>query len=305
MKIIKSNTYNVVNTEPFDIPLPLKFELMYGNGLLASYTIHEDGRVDYSFSSSAKEPILTSTARPLELNDIYFLFSSRVFQDKTPFTELELARFGLDEYNPYEIARKTHGIMPIDRYWIKFQGDEDMTYKKAERNFSNYYNPAADTETSAKNEESSGDSVDLDSSKNAENPNETILEDSIYCLESILEQKSNEYSSINDVGSILNENKLDLNSVLSELDDKPITESAFASSSHQKAAPVTESKPKPESSGGNLSPDAIAALLAESAVEEPPAAESKPEPESSGGNLSPDAIAALLAESAVEEPPEE
>ena len=276
MKVIKSNTYNVVNTEPFDIPLPIEFELMYGNGLLASYSIHEDGQVDYSFSSTAKEPILTSTARPLELNDIYFLFSSRVFQDKTPFTESELMRFGIEEYNPYEIVRKTHGILPIDRYWIKFSDDKNLTYKKAEKNFTSYYNPPDEKEVSVSDSHDNEDNED-----SSETPKETIIEDSIYCLESILEQKSHEYSSINDVGSILNEHKLDVNSVFSEIDDEPITESVFAAASQPQPSPIepmpSESKPAPE-----LKP---AAELK---------SENIPEPETSGGNLSPEAIAALL-----------
>ncbi|MCL2037289.1 MAG: hypothetical protein FWG83_07915, partial [Oscillospiraceae bacterium] len=66
----------------------------------------------------------------------------------------------------------------------------------------------------------------------------------------------------------------------------------------EKPASVHES----DSGGGNLSPEAIAALLAGAASE--PETEPAPEPEkpasvhesdSGGGNLSPEAIAALLA----------
>ncbi|MCL2071296.1 MAG: hypothetical protein FWH07_03570 [Oscillospiraceae bacterium] len=283
MKIIKSNTYNVVSTDPFDIPLPLEFELMSGNSLLASYSIHEDGQVDYSFNPTAKDRILTSTARRLELNDIYFLFSSRVFQDKTPFTEGELRRFGIEDYNPYEVLRKTHGIMPIDRYWFKFSDEEDLTYKKAAKNFADYFKPP-------EMPESSNESAETDNTEQNDDM------DAIYSIDSILEQKSHEYSSIHDVGSILNENKIDVESLASNIDDEPITESAFA--------PVLNNTKKtadsePESSGGNMSPEAIAALLAGSAAESEP----EPEPKSSGGNMSPEAIAALLAGSATESEP--
>ena len=261
MKIIKSLTYNVVSTDPFDIPLPLEFELMSGNSLLASYKIHENGQVDYKFNGAAKDRILTSTARPLELNDIYFLFSSRVFADKTPFTESELERFGVEEYNPYEILKKTHGVMPspLDRYWIKFAG-ESLTYKKVSDKFAEYFNPAS--EESADSDTAEGEAQKGD--------------DTIYSLDSIMNQKSNEYTSINDVSSILSEGKLDVHTLAANVDDTPITETVFAPGvkkgdvaataveeevSAAEEAPVIVEESDGDS-GGNMSPDAIATMLA-------------------------------------------
>jgi len=191
MKIIKSNMYNVVNTDPFDIPLPLEFELYCGNALLAAYKIHEEGKVDYSFNPASGDKILTSTHRPLDLRDIYFLFASRVFPDNMPYTHIELERFGVEEYNPYEIIRKTHGIMPADQYWFKFPGEE-LTYKKAAENFGDYYKPASERERKEKEKE------------------KDKLPETIFSLDSIMNQKSNEFTSINDVNSILQQNTLDI-----------------------------------------------------------------------------------------------
>ena len=226
MKIIKSFTYNVIDTEPFDFPRPLEFELYCGNALLAYYKVLENEQVDYRFNSKANEKILTSTNRPLELKDIYFLFSSRVFPDKAPFTQSELERFGLIEYNPYEILRRTHGIMPSDRYWIKFAGVE-LTYKKALEWFNEYYKPAA--------EQNLPDISELpcpaEATKSAESkPEHEDLSgfETLFSLEAILDQKSNEFSSINDVNSILSSNKTDVSKLTANIDDAPITESAFA-----------------------------------------------------------------------------
>jgi hypothetical protein len=213
MKIIKQFTYNVVNTEPFDIPLPLEFELMHANALLASYKVHENGQVDYQFSTKANEKILTSTLRPLELNDIYFLFSQRVFPDKKPFTQTELERFGVVEYNPYEIARKTRGILAADRYWIKFEGEE-LSYKQAVEQYNEFFSDA-----SKKKDESTASVKEKGACGNP---------DAIFSLEAIMEQKSHEYSSINDVGSILGQSKLDVSALAASIDNSPITESAFA-----------------------------------------------------------------------------
>jgi hypothetical protein len=214
MKVIKSRTYNVVSTDPFDIPLPLEFELMSGNAMLASYKIHESGQVDYQFNGATKEKILTSTTRPLELNDIYFLFSSRVVPDKTPFTQEELDRFGLDEYNPYDILRKTHGILPNcpDCYWIKFAGEE-LTYKVVSKKFKEFY---AETDDSSESEEVKTEEV---TEKKSE---------ALFSVDSLVNQKSHEYTSINDVGSIMNEGKLDVGALA--IDDTPVSESVFAPS---------------------------------------------------------------------------
>ncbi|MCL2035937.1 MAG: hypothetical protein FWG83_00940, partial [Oscillospiraceae bacterium] len=305
-KIIKSYTYNVISTEPFDMPLPLEFKLMNGNSLLASYQIHESGRVDYSFNAGSKKPVLTSTNRPLELNDIYFLFGSRVFPDKTPFTVGELERLGLDEYNPYEIIRKTHGIMPIDRYWFKFSGggeDGELTYKKAAAEFAEYFKVPEPPETPGT----------LGSSEISETSEtfEELEPELVHSFDSIMAQKSHEYTSLNDVNSILSEGKLDVESLAAHIDDSPIIESAFAP-----AQPSINLEPEPEkpasapesdSGGGNLSPEAIAALLAGAASEsetepapEPEKPTPAPESDSGGGNLSPEAIAALLAGAASE-----
>lgn len=39
-----------------------------------------------------------------------------------------LEDLGLDEYNPYEIVRLTHGVMWEDNMWLKFPG-EDVSWK--------------------------------------------------------------------------------------------------------------------------------------------------------------------------------
>lgn len=33
--------------------------------------------------------------------------------------------YGIPEWNPLEICKLTHGMMPIDHFWIKFNGESD------------------------------------------------------------------------------------------------------------------------------------------------------------------------------------
>jgi hypothetical protein len=158
---------------------------------LAAYKINEDGRVDYSYNPAGNEKILTSTSRPLTLHDIYFLFSSRIFPDKTPFTAAELSRFGIEEYNPYEILRKTHGINPADSYWFKFS-DDNITYKAALEEYEAYFvQPAGEAqETEA-----------------ADGETEAV--------------------PVSDISSILNQNELDVNSLSDELKSNPDSYKGF------------------------------------------------------------------------------
>ncbi|MCL1832648.1 MAG: hypothetical protein FWG45_07065 [Oscillospiraceae bacterium] len=222
MKIIKSFTYNVVDTEPFELSLPIEFELMHGNARLAAYKVHENEQVDYSFSASADKKILTSTSRPLTLNDIYFLFSSRVFSDKSPFAQAELERFGVSDYNPYEIIRRTHGIMPGDRYWLKFAG-EDFTFKQALARFNEYYKPEEERCVPEESELPCG-------GESVSDKGEEVVDDSatIHSFDSIMAQRSHEFSSMNDVGSILGAEKLDVHSLINNIDKSEVTDSVFA-----------------------------------------------------------------------------
>jgi hypothetical protein len=161
-----------------------------------------------------------------------------------------------------------------------------LTYKKAAQRFADFYAPPLQempTEPAEAVEEKSAKSPEM-------TEEETHQMAAIYNLDSLLEQKSNEYSSMHDVGSILNESKLDVALLTSNIDDTPVTESAFA------IAPKTKPPEESDTGGGNMSPEAIAALLGNAEPEVTAAETAEPEkPESSGGNMSPEAIAALLA----------
>lgn len=138
MKIIKANTYTPISGEPFEIPLPLKMELFWANNLLCVYSVSEDETVDYTYNINTDIPILTPITRKLKINDIYYLLRSRVFRDNPYVTPGELARLGLEEYNPYKIVRKTYGIMPGDCYWLR-RADDKKDYAAATEQYRDFY----------------------------------------------------------------------------------------------------------------------------------------------------------------------
>lgn len=121
--IIKAFTYYPISSDPFDMPLPIKFELHHANTLLCIYSVRDDLTVDYSYNANTDIPMLTIPDKSLTINDIYYLLRSRVFMDDPFIAPMELQRLGLTEYNPYDIILKTYGILPADAYWIKRSDD--------------------------------------------------------------------------------------------------------------------------------------------------------------------------------------
>ena len=129
-RLIKAHTYFPISSDPFDMPLPIKLELHHANTLMCIYSVQSDLTVDFSYNANTDVPMLTPTERYLTIDDIYYLLRSRVFQDNPFVTPMELARLGLEEYNPYQIILKTYGILPADAYWIK-RSDDNSAFDDA------------------------------------------------------------------------------------------------------------------------------------------------------------------------------
>ena len=135
--ILKANRYRIVDNSAFEMPLPVKFAIWRADTPVCDYLVSEDEQVSYTIITKFKELMITTIHRPLDISDIYYLFSCRVFQDRTPFTYPVLERMGLEKYNVYNILRRTHGITPYDEYWIRFDG-ETLTYEDAEKEYKTY-----------------------------------------------------------------------------------------------------------------------------------------------------------------------
>ena len=138
LKIIKANSYTPVSSEPFEMPVPLRLELYYSNILLCVYTVSDNSTVDFTYNINTDIPILTPVHRKLKIEDIYFLIRSRIFPDNPYTAPAELQRFGLNSYEPYQILLKTHGILPMDSYWIR-PADEDIDYAGAMEYYMDFY----------------------------------------------------------------------------------------------------------------------------------------------------------------------
>ena len=55
-------------------------------------------------------------------------FETRCFLRTREDADFHLEALGLTEYSPYNIVRKTNGALFEDNYWIRWQGQEDLTW---------------------------------------------------------------------------------------------------------------------------------------------------------------------------------
>ena len=282
--VLKGNRYRLVDNRSFELPLPLKYELLKEDNPVAEYEISSDEKVTCRIITKYKEEMITPIYRPLDISDIYYFFSCRVFQDKTPFTMTELSLLGLEKYNVYDIIRKTRGVTPYDTYWLRFDGDA-CNYDTAREAWDNLMQQVGEpgAQSAPAQPASSAPKSDADVGEIL-NQHKVDVAAKFASKEEITKELGEPEPVTNNTMSAEEIEALLLKSGLTDPaqpDDKP-------------AKPAAEEK----SSGGMMSEDEIAAMLAaasapeaETPADPEPAAEKK----SSGGTMSEDDIAAMLA----------
>ena len=265
--VLKANRYRIVDNSAFEMPLPLKFTVWKCEAPICEYLVSEDEEVSYTIITRFKELMITTIHRPLDISDIYYLFSCRVFQDKTPYTYPILDRMGIEKYNVYNILRRTHGITPYDDYWIRFDG-ETTTFEQACGEFDKYL-IAPEAQPVPMISYPSGEYRPGRSTRPPKQPEA-------------------------DVSSILNQHKVDVASIMEE------------SKTPEAIAPETSYAPAPEVENNKMSQDDIEALLRSAGISDSPAPEpvsdiqvdpaTRSQEESSGGVMSQDEVQRMLDE---------
>ena len=296
--ILKANRYRIVDNSAFEMPLPVKFVIWRADTPVCEYLVSEDEQVSYTIITKFKELMITTIHRPLDISDIYYLFSCRVFQDRTPFTYPVLERMGLEKYNVYNILRRTHGITPYDEYWIRFDG-ETLTYEDAQKDYEEYLitpeeqpvmpaAPAAVQSEPVKSESTadlgrilSQNKVDIAGIVAENNKPVSIAPDVSYEPE---RSPENNKMSESEIESLLNSC-----GILDNDDPEPAAE--------------TKSEEDSEPSGGKMSQEDIEKMLAAAAgTSDPAPAEPEPAPAAeaapSGGKMSQEDIEKMLAAAA-------
>ena len=103
------------------------FLLMWEDEVAASVSVGDtEVNIDRYIIHPAKQIFYKDCITRYEFGEI---LRSRCWDINRPDIGTLLGLLGLDEYNPYEICKKTHGRMVQDKTWFKFEG-ETLTYRE-------------------------------------------------------------------------------------------------------------------------------------------------------------------------------
>ena len=306
--VIKAYRYRIVDNSAFEMPLPMKFTVWKADAPVADYIISEDEQVSYTIITKFKELMITTIHRPLDISDIYYMFSCRVFQDRTPFTKPILERMGLEKYNVCNILRRTHGISPYDDYWIRFDG-EKITFDQAVEEFDKYL-IGPEVQPVPVVSYPSGAEIAPEPKTAADTKVDEILSQKKLRVADIVAESAKPVSIAPDTSyepqHEIENNKMSdaeiealLHSVGLDKDEEPVQEDTSAKLPDVDPSSRSEMEP----SGGTMSQEDIEKLLAANSPE--PAPEPAPAPESapSGGKMSQEDIEKLLAANSPEPAP--
>ena len=303
--VIKAYRYRIVDNSAFEMPLPMKFTVWKADAPVADYIISEDEQVSYTIITKFKELMITTIHRPLDISDIYYMFSCRVFQDRTPFTKPILERMGLEKYNVCNILRRTHGISPYDDYWIRFDG-EKITFDQAVEEFDKYL-IGPEVQPVPVVSYPSGAEIAPEPKTSADTKVDEILSQKKLRVADIVAESAKPVSIVPDTSyepqHEIENNKMSdaeiealLHSVGLDKDEEPVQEDTSAKLPDVDPSSRSEMEP----SGGTMSQEDIEKLLAANSPEPAPAPESAP----SGGKMSQEDIEKLLAANSSEPAPE-
>ena len=102
------------------------FLLMWQDEVISSVSVGEKTvHIDRFVLHPVKQIFCKDDITRFEFGEI---LKSRCWDESRPDMNDLLSLIGLNEFNPYEICKKTHGKMVQDDTWFKFEG-ETLTYK--------------------------------------------------------------------------------------------------------------------------------------------------------------------------------
>ena len=121
----------MLNTDNEEHSTPIKdFTLMWKDEPVADLMINGSNVVLERYTTCpAKQLFYADIISLLELGDI---LKTRCWEEGRSDINNLLHMIGLEEYNPYAIVSKTHGLMAQDPIWLRFEG-EKLTYKEVRR----------------------------------------------------------------------------------------------------------------------------------------------------------------------------
>ncbi len=118
--------YHELDVKDTDSKIFPDFLLMWKDEVIASVTVGENEvNIDRYVIHPVKQIFYADKISRFKFGEILKL---RCWDEKRPDIKELLNAIGLENYNPYEICKKTHGRMVQDPIWFKFEG-ETLTYR--------------------------------------------------------------------------------------------------------------------------------------------------------------------------------
>lgn len=99
----------------------MEFDYMYEDRVMSHVVVYVDGEVaQINYTDNLVYRALREGA---VYRDVEELFKGMIFDERRPDKREVLDSFGLIEYDPIEIIKKTRGVMSTSKFWIRFKGD--------------------------------------------------------------------------------------------------------------------------------------------------------------------------------------
>lgn len=72
---------------------------------------------------------------PVTTKELYSFLEGRCFPESRFDKKRLLKSLDVAFYEPFDIVRRTHGVMFDDVYWVRFEGEENLTYEEVRKEF--------------------------------------------------------------------------------------------------------------------------------------------------------------------------
>jgi hypothetical protein len=107
-------------------PPSLKFEVLEKDDVIARVEVDYTNKKVNVWQDKAVDPVFLPfpTKDTVTLFDVVDYLESRCFPRSRHHADKLLKALGLEEYNPNEIVKKTHGVLYDDYVWLRFEGEE-------------------------------------------------------------------------------------------------------------------------------------------------------------------------------------
>ena len=97
------------------------FSVYWADEKTADVKIESNRALIKRYSNSPIKQIFASDN--ISLYELGEILRSRCWEENRENLEKYLQKMGLSEFNPYEICRKTHGVMFQDKIWFKYKNE--------------------------------------------------------------------------------------------------------------------------------------------------------------------------------------